>query len=307
MSNIDEIPVRLYEGSVEDRHFLSKDEALRYVKDFFNREADKIDQKYNDPNDEDNTIRYDPSHQNYVDKSSENNPAMTKEYGEGVKIYSIFKRKKDTIENANPLRYALNGDTNQRHNSKRSWTFKTNKNRNAVHRQIERIAEKFLKMFPAGFTIIIPASNGLSKYIAEIKKRKSKEILLIDDILLKVTTEEALDAAMENGSLFKKEYKGRVESALAELEVYLKDMDKPYDGYFTRHKVMNERMREVLVYTMKHSETAEFKYKKEIDNSDILLIDDSIRAGQTVQEAINVINGLYNPKSVTVLTLLSFC
>ena len=38
----------------------SKDEALRYVKDFFNREADKIDQKYNDPNDEDKTIRYDP-------------------------------------------------------------------------------------------------------------------------------------------------------------------------------------------------------------------------------------------------------
>lgn len=60
MSNIDEIPVRLYEGSVEDRHFLSKYETLRYVKDIFNREADKIDQKYNDPNDEDNTIRYNP-------------------------------------------------------------------------------------------------------------------------------------------------------------------------------------------------------------------------------------------------------
>lgn len=191
--------------------------------------------------------------------------------------------------------------------AKRSWTFKTDKDRNAVHQQIELITEKFLKMFPAGFTIIIPSSNGLSKYIAEIMKRKSSDILLIDDILLKVTTEEALDAAMENGSLFKKEYKGRVESALAELEVYLKDMDEHYEGYFTRHKVMNERMREVLVYTIKHSETAERKYKKDIDNSDILLIDDSIHAGQTVQEAINVINGLYNPKSVTVLTLLSSC
>ena len=53
MSKVDEMPVRLYEGTVEDRHFLSKDEALRYVKDFFNREADKIDQKYNDSNDED--------------------------------------------------------------------------------------------------------------------------------------------------------------------------------------------------------------------------------------------------------------
>ena len=60
MSNIDEIPVRLYEGSVEDRQYMSKEEALKYVKDFFNREADKIDEKYNDPNDEDNTIRYNP-------------------------------------------------------------------------------------------------------------------------------------------------------------------------------------------------------------------------------------------------------
>lgn len=60
MSKVDEIPVRMYRGSVEDRQYMSKEEALRYVKDFFNREADKIDQKYNDPNDEDNTIRYDP-------------------------------------------------------------------------------------------------------------------------------------------------------------------------------------------------------------------------------------------------------
>ena len=60
MSKVNEIPVRMYRGSVEDRQYMSKEEALRYVKDFFNREADKIDQKYNDPNDEDNTIRYNP-------------------------------------------------------------------------------------------------------------------------------------------------------------------------------------------------------------------------------------------------------
>lgn len=60
MSKVDEIPVRMYRGSVEDRQYMSKEETLKYVKDLFNREADKIDQKYNDPNDEDNTIRYDP-------------------------------------------------------------------------------------------------------------------------------------------------------------------------------------------------------------------------------------------------------
>ena len=89
------------------------------------------------------------------------------------------------------------------------------------------------------------------------------------------------------------------------MRTYLDAMDKKNDGYFTRHLVKNEQMREVLVCTIKHAETAERKYKKYIDNSDILLIDDSTRAVQTVQEAINVINGLYSPKSVTVLTLFS--
>ena len=38
---------------------------------------------------------------------------------------------------------------------------------------------------------------------------------------------------------------------------------------------------------------------------DILFIDDSIHASQTVKEAVNIINSIYNPKSVTVLTLFS--
>lgn len=50
MTKVDEIPVRLYRGSIEDRQYMSKEEALKYVKDLFNREADKIDQKYNDSN-----------------------------------------------------------------------------------------------------------------------------------------------------------------------------------------------------------------------------------------------------------------
>ena len=44
------IPVRLCEGTIDDRGYMSKDEALRCVKDLFNREADKKDQQYNDSN-----------------------------------------------------------------------------------------------------------------------------------------------------------------------------------------------------------------------------------------------------------------
>ena len=41
---IDEIPTRLYAGRIED--FMSKSEALRYVNELFNREANLIDRKY---------------------------------------------------------------------------------------------------------------------------------------------------------------------------------------------------------------------------------------------------------------------
>lgn len=176
--------------------------------------------------------------------------------------------------------------------------------KNAIYRQIELVTDKLLKLYPAGFTIIVPPSNG-NKYIADLMMSKSRNIMVVVDILLKVTTIETLDAAMENGSAFKKEYAGHVSEALAELRTYLDVMDKKYDGYFTRHMVKNLRMREVLVYTIKHSETAEPKYKKYIDGNDILLIDDSIHAVQTIKDAINIINSIYEPKSVTVLTLFS--
>ena len=41
MSKIDKIPVRLYEGCVGDRKFMSKDEALKYVKDFLTEKQTK--------------------------------------------------------------------------------------------------------------------------------------------------------------------------------------------------------------------------------------------------------------------------
>lgn len=41
---IDEIPTRLYAGKIED--FMSKSEAMRYVNELFNREANLIDRKY---------------------------------------------------------------------------------------------------------------------------------------------------------------------------------------------------------------------------------------------------------------------
>ncbi len=44
--NKNRIQTRLYEGRIEDRGFMSKEEALSFLTKYFNTEADKIDNKY---------------------------------------------------------------------------------------------------------------------------------------------------------------------------------------------------------------------------------------------------------------------
>ncbi len=45
-NNMNRIQTRLYEGRIEDRGFVSKEEALSFLTKYFNTEADKIDNKY---------------------------------------------------------------------------------------------------------------------------------------------------------------------------------------------------------------------------------------------------------------------
>lgn len=283
------------------------------MRKYISRKLSYEKKRYNQPlnegigiNYENDTISYKSAYEYNSDTSVDSNPTFSDEYGYGnnVRVYSIFKRMKDTIDDGDPLLYALMGEQTPKHN-KQKWHFKTNKDKNAIHQQIGLITAKFLHLYKAGFTILLPSSNGLSRYIADLMSLKSKDILIIDDILVKVTTIEALDAAMEPDSLFKKHYKGHVEEKLRELKGCLSRMDNEHSGYFTRHLVPNLEMRDVLVSTIKASETAEFKYKKELDGRDVLLIDDPIHAGQSVKDAISVLNTLYDTKSITVLTLFS--
>ena len=46
-------------------------------------------------------------------------------------------------------------------------------------------------------------------------------------------------------------------------------------------------------------------YCNEINGKDILLLDDSIAAGQTVESAINALKTCYEPKSISLITIFS--
>lgn len=241
-------------------------------------------------------VSYNPSHENNVDTSIENNPTQDDGVVDGIPVWSIFKRKKSLRGDGNPLIYALKGE---------NWAFRSDGDRASIERQFHAIAEKFAQRYPIGVTIIIPSKSPLNMHIAEVVMSKSKNAELITNAIYKITTEEVDDMVLEKDSLFRKVFKDNFDEKYEELCGYLNDMEETHDNLFSRHMVKDGKMRDTLLTTFKVSRLRYGTLSKKINGRDVLLIDDTISRGQSIRDAIKVLKDSYAPRSMTVLTLLS--
>ena len=243
-------------------------------------------------------VSYNPSHEENVDTSVEDNPTMDGGLINGINVWSIFKRRKRNQGDGNPLIYALKGEE--------GWHFKSNEDAMAVEKQFDMIATKFAKLYPIGVTVIVPSGSALNKHIAEVVMSKSQNANLIEGAICKLTTEEVYDIVMADDSEFRRFYgPSKFNAAFRRLLVYFEKMNKERDGTFSRHMVRDQQMRNILNRTLKTSKERYAEFANVINGEDILIIDDTISRGQTIKEACDIMMESYNPKSITVLTLLS--
>ena len=243
------------------------------------------------------TVSFNPNHEENVDTSVENNPTCDKELIPGVDVWSIFKRKRSKRGDGNPLIYALKGE---------GWLFRSDEDRVAIERQFHLIADKFASLYPIGVTIVIPSGNDLNNYIARIVASKSEDAQIIKGVIRKITTEEVNDIVLyDDNCAFRKFYGDNFNAAYEQLVEYLEIMDKERNGDFSRHLVRDEEMRNVLDRTLVASDDPYVRFAKKINGQNILIIDDTISRGQTIQEACRIMQETYAPKTITVLTLLS--
>ena len=243
------------------------------------------------------TVSYNPSHEENVDTSIEHNPTMDGDIVPNVQVWSIFKRKRGLRGDGNPLFYALKGEG--------GWTFRDESDRNAIEKQFDAIATKFATMYPVGVTILMPSGSELNMHIADVVMSKSRNAELIKGVICKLTTEEVDDIVLDFNSKFREFYKDEFNSKYYELGRYLDLMDKERNGYFSRHLIKNNQMRDVLDSTLKLSDDRFAEFANKINDQDVLIIDDTISRGQSIKEACQIMLESYAPKSITVLTLLS--
>ena len=280
------------------------EEAMRTSKNKINEIIDRavkeaLDSCLNEGIDfdyESQTVSYNPSHENNVDTSIENNPTKDGAIVPGINVWSIFKRKRGLRGDGNPLVYALKGE---------GWKFRSEADKEAVERQFETIAEKFAQLYPIGVTILIPSGNALNQHIADVVMSKSKNAELIDGVICKLTTEEVDDIVLAQGSKFRQYYKDDFNGAYYQLSKYLDLMDSERNGKFSRHLIKDSEMRNVLDLTLTASPDSFAEFANKINGKDILIIDDTISRGQSIQEACRIMQESYAPKSITVLTFLS--
>lgn len=255
-----------------------------------------------DINDNKREISYNPNHQDNLDTSVENNPIVDKIIIPGVEVWSIFQRKWSRQGDGNPFIYALKKE--------KGWHFRSENDRKQIETQINAVADKFLEKSEYNATVLIPSSSNVNDYLANLIISKYKDIQRIDGLLRKLSTQEAEDYALEDNSTFRKVYfangdEDRFNFAMGDLRMYLDKMNRFKNGIFTRHLIDDKEMRNAMDKTFALNDDPDNTFAPKINGRNLLIIDDTISRGQSVNEAVSRLKQCYAPKSITVLTLLS--
>lgn len=249
-----------------------------------------------DFNETDLTVSYNPSHENNIETSEYTNPTLSTKYVPFVEVWSIFKRKSGSKSDGNPLVFAMKNE--------RGWHFKSENDKILIYKQIYKIAQKFFSKYKSDVTIILPSEGILNKDIANLANKMNSNALFINDLLVKMTTDEVRDMILLPNSLFRKTYNTRrtFETALSKFDNYVDHME---NDIFRVHYIKDPQLRTTIEQTIRIEWNTVAKYFDAINDKDILLLDDNIGYGTTIINTCDEILTYYSPKSITVLTLFS--
>lgn len=237
-------------------------------------------------------VRMTDKHEKMVDTSIANNPTVLTDFIPNITVWSIFKRKDDEWGDGNPLLYSLKKENNY-----------VLVNPKQVEKRIKEIVHKFFELNSnIDVTIAVPSKNELNQFFAQVVSSYCNNPKYIDNVLVKMSTEEVYEHVKKETSAFCRYYKKQSQQKLQILKQYFSKMK---NDTFQFHKIADMEMRKVIEHTIKLSDNFYGKYIDAINDKHVLIIDDSLTLGQTIKESCRIISEAYTPKSISVLTLFS--
>lgn len=243
------------------------------------------------------TVSVNNNHQNYVDTNDCYNPYLFTDNQRGYRTISIFQRK-STIDriDSNPLLNALK--------QRKGWEF------NNAKEDLYKLLRNFVsaaKLLPKYDTIIMtPSHNQLNEIVFGYLIRLIPHSYYIKDFFQKMTANEVYNCMIDDeyidnnfGEMAKKVY--------ADIDDAFIEMDKTNDGIFSYKYLQKAKYREAIMQSLKINKYphCELNYANEINGKDILVFDDTITTGKTISDSGKAIKEMFNPKSITYVTLFS--
>lgn len=272
-------------------------------------------------------VRITDLHKDGLDISLENNPTCYKKSfninGKNISfpIISIFKRKKYLNDknqeiDGNPVIYALKKE--------KGYSFDTSYSKKLLLDRFKTILECVFKNSGNNATVLMPQKNNITRlngvlvpsynelntYIQKAIEEVNPNITFIPKLLRKLNVDEISEICFPPGSYFHRYLQDKLHYTEEESE---DAYDTLYDilqtmpnGKYKKHLVKDKDIRNAVGITMEvSSEWMSAAYKENISGKDILLVDDTITYGQTIEEVLNILYDTYTPKSVTILTMFS--
>lgn len=244
------------------------------------------------------TVHFTDEHERNLDTSLKSNPTSydAEICGMQVMVYSLFQRKRGIHGDGNPALYALKRE--------KRWMMD---NEDAFMERFKLVLNKFLSEHSNNVVVPIPSTNLLNNRFADAIKETIPDIKFCSPIG-KMSTDEVWDYCDEADSYFCNFWREKevdLNVAFDMLGEALTEMNETNDGIFSYHHIKDWNLRNSIIHTLKALPKEHGRYRQDIDGNDILLIDDSITRGQTIEDAIFAIQQLYEPRSISVLTIFS--
>jgi hypothetical protein len=227
-------------------------------------------------------VKINLNHENVVDTSIENNPNIINI--DGIKVISFFKRKKlkDDNGDGNPLLYALkeiNG-----------WNI-SKFDIDLLYKQFLLIVSKINNQYD---TIIkTPSNNELNNIFMDKLQKSIKCKNIIKNPFGKLEKDEVYLNCIDFTEMDDVDI-NRLNKSFSRMDTYFTFKHIPVDLRKYIKKIYNDN------YIQDEIEDA-----IKINGKDILILDDTISSGSTISNMVKTIEKLYDPKSITVITLFS--
>ena len=265
-------------------------------------------------------VEHNPNHNDGVNTSVLDNPTSfnlnvpkIKTLPTTINVWSIFQRTKLSQQtkiassDGNPLIYAFKNEKN--------YSFKSAYDKETIQALIDQILDKFVDRWYASIddnvaTVVCPSGNALNDFFAKAFEKatngKGKNVQLYDNVLTKATVEDVKYHVFDdpNSELNRWLFSlsdAKAKNAKRKLDKSFSRMENEHKGLFSYHFIEDSSIRNMISKSM----SVNMESHADIDNKHVLLLDDTISRGKTLQEAYQLICSSYNPKSVTALTLFS--